>query len=450
MSLPNDTFSDLWFPFTYQQDIVDYPPIVIAHGKGIHLYDSGGKCYLDGVGSWWLSLLGHGHPEIVAAIKKQLDSIEQVMMAGCIAPPTRDCAHELAAIVPRGLTRVFFSDDGSTAVEAALKIALQYWLYKKQKRAGFVSFAGAYHGDTLGAMSVGMIPEYHTLFHALFCQHHSVDAPYCYRCPVGKCAQSCSAECMDSLERLLNERGDSIAACIFEPMIQGAAGMRIYPAKVLTRVFQLCRKAGVLTIADEVAVGFGRTGKLFGCNHPGETPDIMCVAKGLTGGFIPLAATIVREEIYQEFCGDFMSGRIFHHGHSFTGNPPAAAAACAVLGILRRDNLPYSLNPTMAYFRDRLKSFSEFDIVGDVRSLGMIGAIELVADRKTKKKLPAEKRLVFTVCRKAIEKGLLIRPLGDVIYFVPSLLITKNEIDEMFGILRDALKETIDETLPHS
>jgi adenosylmethionine-8-amino-7-oxononanoate aminotransferase len=292
-------------------------------------------------------------------------------------------------------------------------------------------------------MSVGGIPSYHALFHERFKKQLFVNSPYCYRCPCGLDNAACNAQCMDSMETLLNEQSASIAACIVEPMVQAAVGMRVYPAKVLKRISELCISHDVLLIADEVAMGFGRTGRLFACEHAGIVPDIMCIAKGLTGGYLPMASTLTSEEIYQEFCGDYTSDREFQHGHTFTGNPLAAAAACETLTILKEENIPASLSGKTAYFQKGLRQFNELDCVGDVRSIGMVGAVELVKNKTTKEKLPAEKRLPFLMARKALEHGLLIRPLGDVLYFIPAYIITEEEIDWMFKTTIQAIKEVV-------
>jgi adenosylmethionine---8-amino-7-oxononanoate aminotransferase len=445
MSLRKDTFDHLWFPFTCSEDAESHPPRVIVRGEGVYVFDEDGTRYLDAIGSWWVSILGHNHPRISAAVKNQIDKIEHVLMAGFITPPALELSQRLASLLPTGLCRVFYSDDGSTAVEVALKIALQFWANQGKRRTLFVSLGGAYHGDTLGAMSVGDIPAYHSLFHDTFKSQLYTDAPYCYRCPVGKQKETCKAECMASLERILDEKGESVAACIFEPLLQGAAGMRVYPEKVLQRLFAACRRHGVLTIADEVATGFGRTGRLFACEHAGVTPDIMCLAKGLTGGYLPMAVTAVTEEIHQQFRGDFRSGRELAHGHSFTGNPLAAAAACETLSIIQEQDIPASLSEKAAFFAKRLQSFADLEEVGDVRSIGMIGALELVADRSTKRPFDAEKRIPYRIAQKALEHSLLLRPLGNVLYFVPAYIITEEQIDAMVEGTKQAIMEVVHE-----
>jgi adenosylmethionine---8-amino-7-oxononanoate aminotransferase len=444
-------FDPIWMPFTSYRDMLDYPPIVIGSGSGIFLYDTSGKRYIDAVGSWWVSLFGHNHPAITAAVKQQLDKLEHVMMAGCITEPTIRLAELLSSMLPHGLDKIFFSDNGSTAVEVALKMALQYHIQcGNTRRKEFIALGGGYHGDTLGAMTVGDIPQYHSLFHDSFKKALFTDTPNCFRCPCGKEKKYCSANCMDSLERLLATQGDTIAAVIFEPMVQGAAGMRIYPPMVLDRIFRLCNKYGVLTIADEVAMGFGRTGTMFACEHAGAVPDIMCLAKGLTGGYLPLSATVVSNAIFEAFKGDAFSGTTFEHGHTFTGNPLASAAACAAMTLLKEYDIPASQRQKSARLAELLDTFNRYDITGEVRTLGSVGAIELVADRSNKTPLPDEKRIPFFIGRTALKHGLLLRPLGNVIYFMLPYITTDSELEEIMTLTHKAFRETIDEHLTHS
>jgi adenosylmethionine-8-amino-7-oxononanoate aminotransferase len=440
----NNDFSKLWMPFTYYQDTVDRPPVVIERGKGIYVYDKTGREYIDGVGSWWTSIFGHCHPRITAAVREQLDKIEHVLMAGFISEPALRLSHLLGGLLPKEVTRIFYSDDGSTAVEVALKIALQYHALCGGRASEFIGLGSGYHGDTLGAVSVSGIPDFHWLFHDRFKKQHLTDAPYCFRCPKGRTPDTCHAECMDSLEEIITKRRGKIAACIFEPMVQGAAGMRVYPAKVLKRIFSLCEQHKILTIADEVFTGFGRTGKLFACEHAGKVPDILCLAKGLTGGYLPMGATAVKEHIFEEFKGGPADGRILYHGHSFTGNPLAAAAACASMEMIKELDIPASLDKSISRFKMGLELFREYPLVGDVRSIGMIGAIEFVKDRKSKEPFPAPDRFAFTVARKALEHGLIVRPLGDVLYFVPAFVITGKQMDAMFSALHHSIKDILD------
>jgi len=440
MSYP--AFDRLWMPFTAHRDCMDCPPLVIERGEGVYLYDRDGKRYIDAIGSWWVSLFGHRNREIGEAIKKQIDKLDHVHMAGCISEPTLELTEQLAEIIPDSKAKIFYSDDGSTAVEVAMKIALQYHALRGSGRCEFAALGGGYHGDTLGAMSVGAIPAYHELFHQRFKIQHFTDPPYCFRCPLNKEPQTCNADCMDSLARILEK--EKIAACVFEPMVQGAAGMRVYPAKVLRKIFDLCRAHNVVTIADEVATGLGRTGAMFACNHANVMPDILCLAKGLTGGYLPIAATAVSEEIYGEFKGDYTaSGRILNHGHTFTGNPLSSAAAAAAIKFLRKNGYPESAKDTMEYFSKMLLSFDTEEHISGIRSLGFIGAFELVRDRRTKEKFPSSERVSFRITQKALELGLILRPLGDTIYFMPPFNITNIEIDTMFELTKEAVRAVL-------
>jgi adenosylmethionine-8-amino-7-oxononanoate aminotransferase len=441
-------FDRLWMPFTAHQDHVDFPPLVMSRGEGIYLYDADGKRYIDAIGSWWVSSFGHCVPQIGEAVKNQIDKLEHVLMAGFVSEPTLELTGLLCSVLPKQLTKIFYSDNGSTAVEAALKIALQYQALRGSDRSAIVSFSGGYHGDTLGAVSVGGIPSFHGLFHKRFKEQYFADSPYCFRCPAGQKSQrACNAECMDSLARILDENGEKIAACIFEPMVQCAAGMRVYPAKVLQKIVELCRRCGVVTIADEAATGLGRTGEIFACNHAGVVPDIICLAKGLTGGYLPIAVTAVSEEIYSEFKGGHLSDRILNHGHTFTGNPLASAAAAAAIKMLIEKRLPKSAKSTMTYLSEKLISFDGHEHLSGIRRLGFIGAFELVKNKRTKEKFPPEQRVPFRLSQKALEKGLILRPLGDTVYYMPPFNVTTQEIDDIFSLTREALKETLSEVL---
>jgi adenosylmethionine---8-amino-7-oxononanoate aminotransferase len=433
----------LWFPFTCSEDLRNFPPALIERGEGVYVYDNNGKRYLDAIGSWWVSILGHCHPRINAAVKRQVDRLEHVMMAGFVTGPALDLSQKLSEILPGELSKIFYSDNGSTSVEIAMKIALQFRAATGSRRRFFVSLGSGYHGDTLGAMSVGGIMSYHGLFHELFKKQLFTLSPYCYRCPVGKDAETCNADCMDSLEEILKNHGDDIAACIFEPMVQGACGMRIYPAVVLRKIFTLCEKYGIITIADEVAAGFARTGRMFACEHAGVVPDIMCIAKGLTGGYLPMAATIVKEKIYEVFCGNHLQNRELAHGHTFTGNPVAAAAACETLSILKEMRIPASLESLAEFFRKAVFSLNELECVDGIRTIGTIGAFEIVSDRKTKAAFSEDKRIPFRIAVRALDKGVIIRPLGNVLYFVPAYIITHEQIETMISVTKEAIKEIV-------
>jgi len=440
-----DRFDPIWMPFTSYRDMIDFPPLVIRKASGIYLEDEGGNRYIDAVGSWWVSLFGHRHPRIIEAVKEQADRLEHVMMAGCISDTTIRLSEHLSRLLPPGLDKIFYSDNGSTAVEVSLKMALQYHIQTgNPQRREFIALGGGYHGDTLGAMTVGDIAQYHSMFHDSFKKAHFTDPPYCFRCPCGKDTTTCAAECMDSLGALLDKMGDVTAAMIFEPMVQGANGMRIYPVKVLQRIFDICRSHGILTIADEVAMGFGRTGTMFAFEHASAVPDMMCCSKGITGGTLPLAITAVNKTIFEAFKGDAFSGRTFEHGHTFTGNPLACAAGCAAMELLAEYDIPRSLTAFNNRLARRLSEFYVYDNVGDVRTLGSVGAIELVDNRATRKPPQSRKRLAFAICRNALKRGLLLRPLGNVIYFMLPYITTEAQLDTIIGLTHESFAEEID------
>jgi len=431
-------------PFTAHRDSMDFPPVVIERGEGVYLYGADGRRYMDAIGSWWVSLFGHGNREIGAAIKEQADRLDHVHMAGCVSTPTLELTEQLMEIMPSNITKIFYSDDGSTAVEAAMKIALQYHAIRGSSRREFVALGGGYHGDTLGAMSVGSIPQYHDIFHSRFKIQHFTDRPYCFRCPLNKEPETCSADCMDSLSDILERCGERVAAFVFEPMVQCAAGMHIYPPKVLRRIFDLCNARNIITIADEVATGLGRTGTMFACDHAGVTPDIICIAKGMTGGYLPMAATAVSADIYDEFKGNYTAGeRVLNHGHTFTGNPLSSSAAAAAIKFLRRNGYPESARGTMEYFHKSLLSFGDEEHIAGIRSLGFIGAFEIVGDKRTKERFPPNERVSFRITRRALELGLILRPLGDTVYFMPPFNITHGEVDTMFELAKAAVRETL-------
>ena len=435
----------LWMPFTSHNEMLDYPPLVIERGSGIYLYGVDGKQYIDAIGSWWVSAFGHCNPQISTAVKNQLDKLEHVLMAGFISDTTAELTSLLGEVLPSQLKRIFYSDNGSTSVEVALKIAIQYHAVRGDERSEFVALGDGYHGDTLGAVSVGGIPSLHSLFHERFKKAHFTDSPYCFRCPMKKNYEECSAECMDSLCNILNKHGKRIAGCIFEPMVQGASGMRVYPPKVLHRIFALCKAHSVITIADEVAMGLGRTGEMFACDHAGVVPDIMCLAKCLTGGYLPLAVTAVKEDIYDEFKGGPFSNRTLNHGHTFTGNPLASAAALATLKLLIQNKYPKSAEPVMQYFAKGLSSLGNHKNISGVRHLGFAGAFELVKDKETKEPFPKEMRIPFKLSQTALQKGLIIRPLGNTVYYMPPFNIKSEEIDKIFSLTKETIEEVFDE-----
>ncbi|MEW6323773.1 MAG: adenosylmethionine--8-amino-7-oxononanoate transaminase [Nitrospirota bacterium] len=428
----------LWHPFTQMAEWNAEPPLIIARGRGPYLWDEAGRRYLDGTASLWVNLHGHRHPRLDRAVRAQLARIAHSTLLGQSHAPAIELAGELAARAPAGLTRVFYSDNGSTAVEVALKMAVQFWQLSSRagkKKTRFVAFANAYHGDTIGAVSVGGIDLFHRRFAPLLFPVERIHAPYCYRCPLNLRHPECGLACLDQLETTLKRRRDRIAGIVVEPLVQAAAGMVASPPGHLRRVRELADRHGVLLIADEVATGFGRTGRLFACEHESVAPDLMAVAKGLTGGYLPLAATLATERIYRAFLGPYSAFKTFFHGHSYTGNPLGCAVALANLRTFDREQTLARLEPTIEALRRALDPIRRLPHVGDVRQRGLMAGIELVRDKTTTSPYPPARRMGHAVCRAARREGLLTRPLGDVIVLMPPLATSGRLIRRMVGII---------------
>jgi adenosylmethionine---8-amino-7-oxononanoate aminotransferase len=423
-------------------------PLIIERGKGTYLIDTDGKRYLDGTSSIWVNLHGHRHPALDRALKHQLDKVAHSSLFGLSNPPAIELARALIRIVPKGLTRVFYSDDGSTAVEIALKMAIQYWQLRRPEagpKNTFLHLKLAYHGDTVGAVSVGNIELFHSRFKSLLFPTAEADPPYCYRCPLSLTYPSCQMACLDPIERILKERHRELAGFIIEPLVQAAAGMLTSPPGYLKRIRELCTKYNVLLIADEVATGFGRTGKMFACQHEGVTPDLMAISKGLTGGYMPLAATLTTDEIYQAFLGTYEDFKAFFHGHSYTGNPLGCAVALANIDVFQKDKTLARLQPKIKTMARLLQPFRQLPHVGDIRQQGFIAAIELVQDWATKTAYPLEARIGHRVAMDARRRGLLLRPIGNVIVLMPPLSTSLPELRCMVEILQTSIETA---TLP--
>ncbi|HSQ90612.1 MAG TPA: adenosylmethionine--8-amino-7-oxononanoate transaminase [Nitrospiraceae bacterium] len=432
----------LWHPFTQMKEWEQEKPLIIERGKGPYLIDTDGKKYLDGTSSIWVNLHGHRHPVLDRAIKKQLDKIAHSSLFGLSNPPAIQLARALIRIAPRGLTRVFYSDNGSTAVEIALKMAIQYWQQRRPEagpKQSFLHLKLAYHGDTVGAVSVGNIELFHSRFKSLLFPTFEADPPYCYRCPLNLTFPSCHMACLDPIERILKKHHRELAGFIIEPLVQAAAGMLTSPPGYLKRIRELCTKYNVLLIADEVATGFGRTGKMFACEHERVTPDLMAISKGLTGGYIPLAATLTTEEIYQAFLGRYDDFKTFFHGHSYTGNPLGCAVALANLEVFKTDKTLARLQPKIKTMKRLLQPFRQLPHVGDIRQRGFIAAIELVEDAQTHAPYPLEARMGHRVTQEARRLGLLLRPLGHIMVLMPPLSTTPATLARMVEILHRAI-----------
>ena len=428
----------LWHPFTAQADWAASEPLIIERAEGVYLYDIEGNRYLDGVGSLWCNVHGHRHPALDGAIRAQLDRMAHSTLLGVTHPPAIELARELATRAPEGLTRVFFSDDGATAVEVALKMAFQYWRQKDRPEPGrtrFVALGGAYHGDTIGDASLGGVDRFRDLFGPLLFEPLRAPSPHCYRCPIGRDRADCGVACLGAMEQLLKDHRGEVAAVVLEPLVQGAAGMIVHPEGYLRKVRELTKAYGTLLIADEVAVGFGRTGSLFACDREGVAPDFLCLAKGLTGGYLPLAATLTTEEVYSAFFATAAEGKTFYHGHTYCGNPLGAAVALASLQVFDDEGTIENLPPKVEVLRQKLDGLREMPHVGDVRQCGLIAGIELVADEGTKAPYPWAEQVGARVCRRARDFGLLIRPLGDVLVVMPPLAITAEQLGEMLDVM---------------
>ncbi len=432
----------LWHPFTQMQEWVEEDPLIIERAEGIYVYDTSGRRYLDGVSSLWVNVHGHRHPRLDRALRDQLEKAAHTTLLGLSSPPAVRLARELVRIAPHGLTRVFFSDDGSTAVEVALKMAVQYWQQGRPRvgpKSSFLRLGLAYHGDTIGAVSVGHIELFHARFAPLLFPTITAEPPYCYRCPLKLSYPSCEMACIEPIERILKERHRELAGFILEPVVQAAAGIITAPPGYLRRIRNLCTKYEVLLIADEVATGFGRTGTMFACQHDGVTPDLMAISKGLTGGYMPLAATLTTEEIFRAFLGTYEEFKTFFHGHSYTGNPLGCAVALANLEVFRKEQTLKKLRPKIAAVKKLLQPLAKLDHVGDIRQRGFMVGIELVKDKTTREPYPLEARIGHHVAMEARKRGLLVRPLGNVIVLMPPLSTRLPQLRRMVAIIHEAV-----------
>jgi adenosylmethionine-8-amino-7-oxononanoate aminotransferase len=425
----------IWHPFTQMAEWEKDAPLIIERGEGNYLIDTDGRMYFDGVSSLWVNLFGHRRTEIDEAIRAQLDRLAHSTFLGLSHVPAIELAERLLAVAPQELSRVFYSDNGSTAMEIAIKMALQYWQQtgSGEGKQGFMTLTEAYHGDTIGAVSAGGIDLFHKIFQPLLFRTRRIPTPHCYRCPYGLESASCALACAEKMEEEVRRHRDTLAAFVVESLVQGAAGMLMMPPGYLARVRAVTRECNVLLICDEVATGFGRTGTMFACEQEGVSPDIMAVAKGLTGGYLPLAATLTTENVYDAFLGRYEEFKTFFHGHSYTANPLGCAAALATLSLFGQGAiLPHVsvLSRTMAEELEKLRGHRN---IGDVRQKGLMVGIEIVADRDTKEPFPPEMRVGQRVVVKTRERGIIIRPLGDVIVLMPPLSSTEEEIRHLVG-----------------
>lgn len=436
----------VWHPCTQQKDHEKIPPIPIVRGEGVYLEDIDGKRYIDGVSSWWVNLFGHNHPRLNRALNEQAGRIAHHIFAGFTHAPAAELAGRLCRLAPAGLNKVFFADNGSSAVEVALKMSFQYWQQTGHPdKSRFVSISEAYHGETLGALSVGGCDLYRQVYRPILLDGFQAAGPDCFRCSYGLSRETCGAECFEALERLVTENHKQIAAVIIEPLIQGAAGMRIYPPVYLRKLRTLCNTCQVHYIADEIAVGFGRTGKMFANEHAGVSPDLMCLSKGITGGYLPLSVTLATDTIYQAFYDDYATHKAFLHSHSYTGNPLACALAVETLNIFAEEHILDSLPAKMRLLDEWADRFEQLPHVGEFRRCGMVAAAELVLEKAGKIPYPWQERRGLEVYRRALQKGALLRPLGNVIYFMPPLTISEDELTRLLEIAWQSIAEATGE-----
>ncbi|OYT70831.1 MAG: adenosylmethionine--8-amino-7-oxononanoate transaminase [Chloracidobacterium sp. CP2_5A] len=434
----------VWHPFTQMQGWRAERPLIIERAEGCYLYDLEGRRYLDGVSSLWVTTHGHRTPELDAALRAQLDKVAHTTLLGLTHAPAIELAAKLVELAPPGLTKVFYSDAGSTAVEVALKMAFQYWRQRtdpRPRKTKFIHLRESYHGDTVGAVSVGGISLFHSLYRPLLFEALAAPEPHCYRCPLRLERATCGMACADELERLLEANADEIAAVIIEPVMMGAAGMLAQPEGYARRVRELCTQYEALLICDEVATGFGRTGWMFACEAEGIAPDLLCVAKGLTGGYLPLAATLATDAIYEAFLGETGEFKTFFHGHTYTGNPLACAVALANLALFEQNNTLERVRAVASHLAERLETLRALPLVGDIRQRGLMAGIELVADRHARTPLPPEWLAGYRVTNRCRDYGVILRPLGNVVVLMPPLAISTAQADELTNVLRVVIAE---------
>ena len=468
----------VWHPCTQMHDHETLPMLPIARAEGAWLHGHDGRRWLDAVSSWWTCLLGHRHPRIVAALKDQLDRLDHVMLAGFTHEPAIELAEELVRIAPRNtllspaepgkslprarsgmpegrnaaalraadrdLTRVFYADNGSSAVEVALKLSFHYWRnLGRGGRTRFIALTGGYHGETLGALSVTDVALYRETYAPLLLEPLFAPSPDAYEAMPGETAAACAQRRLGELRALLERHAHECCAIIVEPLVQCAGGMRMHHPDYLAGLRALCDEFDLHLVADEIAVGFGRTGTLFACEQAGIAPDFLCLSKGLTGGTLPLSAVLTRARIYDAFYAEYAAGKAFLHSHSYTGNPLACRAALATLSVLRDEPVLERNRALATHLAQRLAPLADHPNVADVRQAGMIAAIELVRDRRTRTPFPAAERRGLRVYRHGLERGAVLRPLGNVVYFMPPYCITPDEIDFMVEVAIEGIAHAV-------
>lgn len=431
----------VWHPCTQMKDHEDFPIIPIERGEGVWLYDTEGNKYLDAVSSWWVNIFGHANPVISQAIADQANCLEQVLLAGFTHQPVVDLSTQLVELTPDNLQKCFYADNGSSAVEVALKMSFHYWRnVGKTDKKKFVALKNSYHGETIGALSVGDVELYKDTYQDLLLDVIIVEGADNYDKPAGESVDAYVERCFQAMEDTLAQRHNEISAVIVEPLVQCAGSMRMYDAAYLQRLRAACDRYDVHLIADEVAVGFGRTGHLFACQKAAISPDFMCLSKGLTGGYLPLSVVLTTQQIYAAFYDEYTSLRAFLHSHSYTGNPLACAAALATLKLFKDNDVINTNQKLIERIKHNGERFRGHQHIGDIRQTGMIFAIELVQDTASKKAYPWQQRRGLKAYHFALKNQLLLRPLGSVIYFMPPYVITTEQIDMVFDVMEQAVE----------
>jgi len=431
----------VWHPCTQMKDHEELPPIPIRRGQGVWLEDFDGRRYLDCVSSWWVNLFGHSNPRINAAVRNQLERLEHVILAGFTHEPVIELSEALVRVLPAGLTHCFYADNGSSAVEVAVKMSFHYWrnLGRPGKRR-FITLSNSYHGETLGALAVGNVALYKEIYEPLLMDVITVASPDCFDREPGESWADCSRRRFADMERALARYADETAAVIVEPLVQCAAGMRMYDPIYLQMLREACDRHGVHLIADEIAVGFGRTGTLFACEQAAIRPDFVCLSKGLTAGYLPLSAVVTTPEVYGAFYDEYVKLNAFLHSHSFTGNPLACAAAIETLRIFSDDDV-LTRNRTLAGHMGRLaRELEDHPHVAEVRQRGMIAAVELVRDKASREPYPWQERRGLRIYRHGLQRGVILRPIGNIVYFMPPYVITPEEIELMVRVAREGIE----------
>lgn len=441
--LQEKDLKNIWHPCSQMKDYESFPPIVLKSGKGAYLYDEHNNAYLDSVSSWWVNIFGHANKRINDALYKQSNTLEHAIFANFSHEPAIELCEEILKVVPKGLGKVFFGDNGSSAVEIALKLSFQYHQQVgKTNKTKFVALTDAYHGETLGALSVSGCDLYNKVFQPLLLNIHRPTGPNCFRCQYGLNRDTCNAECFEHMEKLLKDKHHEISGVIVEPLVQCAAGMLIYSPVYLKKLREACTKYDVHLIADEIAVGFGRTGKMFACEHADISPDIMCLSKGLTAGYLPLSLAVMTDEIYNAFYDDYSTMKAFLHSHSYSGNPLGCAVAVETLKIFKEeDTINKNLEKSKFIKEQVTEKLLNHPYVGEFRQMGMIGAIELVKDKTTKEPFDWQKRVGYEIYQIALKKGVLLRPLGNIVYFMPPYVVTENDIRLMIDVAKESINE---------